>query len=44
MGNPIVQGPPGNWAIFKCLKKIKSIGYHDTVTFVRKYILKHVQK
>ena len=26
-------------AIFKCLKKIKSIGYNDTVTFIRKYIL-----
>jgi hypothetical protein len=31
----IVQGPPANRAIFKCLKKLKSIGYHDTVTFYK---------
>jgi len=24
---------------FLSVKKIKSIGYHDTVTFIRKYIL-----
>jgi len=33
------QGPPANRAIFKCLKTIKIIGYHDRVTFIRKYIL-----
>ena len=38
--NPsLIQGPPANRAIFKCLKNINSIGYHDTVTFIRKYIL-----
>jgi hypothetical protein len=34
-----IQGPPANRAIFKCFKKTKSIGYHDTVTVIRKYIL-----
>jgi len=29
---------------FLSVKKIKSIGYHDTVTFIRKYILYHLQK
>ena len=29
---------------FLSVKKIKSIGYHDTVTFIRKYILQLLQK
>ena len=35
----IIQDTPANRAIFKCLIKIKIIGYHDTVTFIRKYII-----
>jgi hypothetical protein len=34
-----LQGLPANRAVFKGWQKIKSIGYHDTDTFIRKYIL-----